>query len=234
MVDGLDTAMFGGMIDQTTFYILIVSAFVVSLFAGLFFFHWFVNRSASIPIKIDIRGRSTGLIKRLPYRAFIFMVRGTGGAWVWDKWGPITSEGEKHGYLKFAGFDFPAPKYKDLQPGNFLIAVSPNFGELYPLVISQETHELAPKIEYDMVGHCYKQLRANASTFAKKNNWEALLPYVALAGITFAGLAMLFIVGKMQTDQLAATSAGVSGAAQGLTDAVNRIAGNSTFTRPPV
>jgi hypothetical protein len=234
MANELDFAMFGGMIDQTTFYVLLICSFVVFLFGALLFLYWFVNRSASIPMKIDIRGRSTGLIKRLPYRAQIFMVRGSSGVWVNDKWGPITVDGEKHGYLKFAGFDFPAPKYKDLQPGNFLMARSPNFGELYPLVMNQETNELEAKIEYDMVGHCYKQLRSNASTFAKKSNWEALLPYVALAGITFAGLAMLFIVGKMQTDQLAATGGAIQGAAQGLTEAVNRIAGNSTFTKPPV
>lgn len=88
-----------------------------------------INRSLLFPIKFDFKNRHTGFIKRVPFRAQIFLKREGGGTWVNDKWGYTLLNNERVAVLKKAGYIFSAPQFKDIHPGNLLMLFSLTMGK---------------------------------------------------------------------------------------------------------
>jgi hypothetical protein len=199
MADGLDltevTKGMGGL--QDTIFIMAIVLAVVFILALLIVV--VVNRSLKFATKFDFKGRKSGLIKKLPYWAFIYIKKQGGGNWIYDRWGVVNFEGKKIGALKALGYTFEVPKYADVFPGNFLVAISPNIGEVYPVVLDEETKQLSGKVNYDMVGHVYQQMRSNISTFNKPSLLEKLIPYVAGIMIIFAVMLFSYLMFQQVT-----------------------------------
>ena len=232
----LDLSQFSGITNSGMFYLLVIMACFVFLLVGIAFLIWFINRNHGIATKIDIAGRSKGgLVKNLPYKLLIFRKRGSGFSLESDKWGVIKVDGDLVTFFKFNKATAPAPDYNKLLFGNVMLAISPNVNEIRQVWFDEFTQELKAAVEWDMVGHAYNQQRNIISLFQKKSGMEMLMPYIALGGVVFAGLAVVFIVAKMGFDKLDTVANAVTTTGQAVADAAHTLA-NQTLqnSKPPV
>lgn len=185
--------------------IIIIVAVVIAV--GIFL----INRSMRIKIKIDLRERHTGILKRTPYPARIFVKREGGGEWVTDIWGYTSLNSEKVGVLKFAGFTFPAPRFEDIHPGNLLILFSPNSGEVYPLRIDEDTKTMKASVDYNVAGHVFTRIRSHAALFDQTSALERMAPVILTLGAIILSVFLVFLVTNMLLDRFdAAVAAGMN------------------------
>lgn len=199
MADGLDMSVvtqgMSGLQDTVFIMAIVLGGVFIAAFLGMVI----LNRSLKFATKIDFKGRKSGLIKKLPFWAFIYVKKQGGGNWIYDRWGVVNFEGKKIAALKMLGYTFEVPKYADVFPGNFLVAISPNIGEIYPVVLDEETKQLSGKVNYDMVGHVYQQMRSNINTFNKPSMLEKILPYAAGIMIIFAVMLFSYLMFQQVT-----------------------------------
>jgi len=178
-----------------------------------------INRSLIFPIKFDFKNRHTGFIKRVPYRAQIFLKREGGGAWVNDKWGYTLLNNERVAVLKKANHTFNAPKFKDIHPGNLLILFSPNYGEVYPLTIDENTLEMKANVDYNAAGHVFACYRAHAQKFARPGNWEKWAPIFVFGASIILSFLLVFLVINMLLERMDLLVGAFQGAANNMASA---------------